>query len=77
MVTYCFSKGARRAVLIFPEGYPVGFKQKQSRIFESPIFNTMNMENQIRIDMVQLGTGATDLKGWRLAATKLVRDVLD
>jgi hypothetical protein len=77
MVTYCFSKGARRAVLVFPEGYPSGYERKQSRVFESPIFKTTGMESQIRIDTVQLGTGATDLQGWRSAASKLVREVLN
>jgi hypothetical protein len=34
------------------------------------------MENQIKIDIAQLKTDATDLQGWRIAAEKLVRDVL-
>lgn len=75
MVTYCFAAGANRAVLVFPEGFPFSQEEKQTCIFECP--SRVNGEKDtIRIDVVQLETGAKDLAGWRSAATKLAHDVL-
>ena len=70
MVSYCFLTGARRAVLVFPEGHP---EDPRSYLFRG---GRHADAGEIRVDIVTLETGATTVAGWRRAAEKLVQSVL-